>query len=137
MNSWVEINNNIRTTTQKLGGFILVEDNTLKQGHRAIADVDCQPRIFSPRGTGFATTTTISFKLPVASKITIKVYNLAGRLVRTVRDHEFMNANINAVEWDGRDYNNEICPSDLYLVTIDDGKQVKSKTVMILDKSND
>ena len=127
--------NKIQTIIQKLGTFILVQDNTEKNGKQKITEINCQPRIFSPRGTGYAEKATISFKLSTASNISIKIYNLAGRLVRIVADRKFMSANYCAIDWDGRDYNGEICPSDLYIVTIESSEEVKTITVMILDKS--
>ena len=128
--------NKIRTTISKLGTYILVEDNTTKEGQHTISEVNCQPRIFSPRGTGFAEKTTISFRLMADLKISIKVYNLAGRLVRILLENKLVRAGYIPLDWDGHDYNGEICPSDLYVVTIESDKEVKTKTVMILDKSN-
>jgi len=125
----------IRTTINKLGTYILVEDNNDREGRHVISDVRCQPRIFSPGGTGFAEKTIISFKLEVDSKISIKIYNLAGRLVRVIMENELLKANYNPIEWDGKDYNGKICPSDLYIVTIKSEREVKTKTVMILDQS--
>ena len=129
--------NSIQTTIKKLGIYILVEDNIIKHGQHTISDINCQPRIFSPRGTGFARSTTISFKLNTDSRISIKIYNLTGRLVRNLLKNKPMRVGNNPVDWDGRDYNGQICPSDLYIVTIESPKEVKTKTVMILDKSND
>lgn len=129
--------NSLKTTIMKLGTFILVEDDTIKPRDFAILDVHCQPRIFSPRATGYAETVTISFTLTGDSKISIKIYNLAGRLVRNLVQNKSMRVGNNPVEWDGRDYNGEICPSDLYIVTIESEKEVKTKPIMILDKTND
>ena len=127
--------NTIQTVTKKLGTFILVEDNTIKARQHEIDEVNCQPRIFSPRGTGLSTTTTISFKLKGETEITIKVYNMAGRLVRVILNNELLSTPYNALEWDGRDYNGDICPSDLYIVIIESKKVIKKKTVIILDKT--
>ena len=125
----------VQTTVTRLGSYILVEDSRTWDAAAEITEINCQPRIFSPRGTGFAQTTTISFKLSNDSKVSIKVYNLAGRLVRVLLKNEELRAGNNPIEWDGRDYNGNICPSDLYIVTIETEKEVKTKTVMILDRS--
>ncbi|MFZ5518983.1 MAG: two-component regulator propeller domain-containing protein [Candidatus Zhuqueibacterota bacterium] len=126
--------NTISTAIKKMGVYILIEDNTSARAKSNISDVNCQPRIFSPRGSGFAETTTILFKLSAPSKVNVKVYNLAGRLVKQLLENELLNANYNTVEWDGRDYNGDICPSDLYIITIESGTGLKTKTVMVLDK---
>ena len=128
--------NKISTTIKKFGTYILVENDSTKLEPLAIFDLDCQPRIFSPKGTGIHTTTNISFNLTNDSEVSIKIYNLAGRLVRMLLENELMRADNKSIEWDGRDYNGNICPSDLYIVTIESAKTVTTKTVMILDKSH-
>jgi len=129
--------NIIQTTVKKLGMYVLVEDNTTRSARAAILDFDCQPQIFSPTGTGFSETTNISFSLTTDSEISIKIYNLAGRLVCILLHKMPLKAGNKSIEWDGRDYNGNICPSDLYIVTLESEKQVKTKTVMILDKAHD
>lgn len=127
-------NNKIQTTTKESGTYILIEDHTIKQGYSNIDEINCQPRIFSPTGNDFSETTNISFHLVGDSNITIKIYNLAGRLVRIISNEPMCSGN-KSLPWDGRDNNGNICPSDLYLVTIESEKEIKTKTVMILDKS--
>jgi len=129
--------NTISTTISQFGTYILVEDNTPSKETPFISDVNCQPRIFSPMGTGFSKTTYIAFNLAGDSEVSIKIYNLAGRLVRVVLENELLRAGNKSIEWDGRDYNGNICPSDLYIVTIESEKEIEHKTVMILDKSRD
>lgn len=129
--------NKIQTTIKTPGTYILVEDNTLTNASSYISDVNCQPRIFSPQATGFAEKTNISFQLAGDSDVTIKIYNLGGRLVRALVEKKFMHAGNKSIEWNGRDRNGNICPSDLYIVTIESEKEVKTKTVVILDKSRD
>jgi ligand-binding sensor domain-containing protein len=133
--------NRIQTTIQKLGRFALVEceepDQKDSSGTKSVVvQIECQPRIFSPRGAGVAATTTISFNLPEEATATIKIYNLAGRLVQTLLDHERLRAGENALEWNGRDSHGELCPSDLYIVTFQSPQDHITKTVMILDKSD-
>jgi len=128
-------NKMITTTIMELDTFLLVEDKIEKEGSKTIQEFNCQPRIFSPQGGLHLETTTISFRLDNDSKISLKIYNLAGRLIRILKNNSTMRAGYNPIEWDGRDYNGEICPSDLYIVTIKNEKEVKTKTVMILDKS--
>jgi len=122
----------IQTTIMELDTFILVEDRTIRQDRSKITDFNCQPRIFSPRGGLYSSTTVVSFSLTNDAKVSIKIYNLAGRLVRVLRDNETTRAGCNPIEWDGRDFNDDICPSDLYIVTIESENEVKTKTVVIL-----
>ena len=82
------------------------------------AAFSAQPRIFSPNGHGHGTETTLSFQLQRPGSVKIKAYNLAGRLVRVVWDQP-LNAGLNAVAWNGRDEDNRICPTGLYIMTIE------------------
>jgi len=50
----------------------------------------------------FNPSTTIEFQLPQASHVTLKIYDLQGRLVKTLADGEFP-AGTHRVKWDGRD----------------------------------
>jgi len=124
----------LRTSIKQLGIYLVVEDDRSISGTAQFIDVDCQPRIFSPHGGGFAPVTTISFELSADSPVTIKVYNLAGRLVRTLSTRQTHRAGRNSIEWDGRDFTGSICPSNLYLIIFETEKTIKTKTVVILSK---
>ncbi len=125
----------IQTAIRKLDVYALVELQPLVSRAFTISDIHCTPRLFSPRSAGLASSTNISFTLSTAAEVTIKIYNLAGRLVQTLCDQQKFNAHTNSVVWDGRDYQGEFCPSDLYVVTVSIAGDVKTKTIMILDSS--
>ncbi|MDP6598262.1 MAG: hypothetical protein QGI86_20660 [Candidatus Poribacteria bacterium] len=44
----------------------------------------CQPRAFSPLGSTFSQTTTISLEIDRPANTTVKVYNIAGNLVNLI-----------------------------------------------------
>ena len=91
----------------------------------------CQPRVFSPRGNGFRSTTTISFELNEAATGTIKIYNVAGNLVQLmVYEHLFARGR-NAIDWDGRDHQGEIVLTGLYIVTVTINGQTETKVVNV------
>lgn len=130
-------------TQRKLGGRIQITTAIDQFGIYAVrladgpgvlasARVTAQPRIFSPNGGGHGPQTTISFKLDRDAPVRLQVYNLAGRLVKTICN-EPMRAGVNAVPWDGRDKNGEVCPTGLYIVTIESsGFQAPLKTVKVM-----
>lgn len=60
----------------------------------------CQPRVFSP---GRGEKATILFNLTQEAPVTLKVYNLDGRLQRALVSGETMYPGRNAILWDGRD----------------------------------
>jgi flagellar hook assembly protein FlgD len=47
--------------------------------------------------------TTIRFDLPSAAQVSLKIYDLNGRLIRTLVNAESRGGGEHLVEWDGRD----------------------------------
>ena len=128
-----ESKNQIATTISQLGKYGLFE-NLSSNLSASLSQVNCQPRVFSPRGGGYDVKTTVSFNLGKSSNVAVKIYNLSGRLKKVVVEGEYMNAGMNVVDWDGRDKDGNVVPSGLYIVTIEgDGKYAK-KTVSVLNK---
>jgi len=126
----------VTTTIKNLGTFGLFEaqpDSGLG-GRATITKVAAQPRILSPKGGGFLEKVTISFDLSKPTEVTAKVYNLAGRLVRVLCENHPMNSGRNAIDWDGRDDEQNVCASGLYVVTIQTEAHLATKTVVILNK---
>ncbi|MCI0692637.1 T9SS type A sorting domain-containing protein [candidate division KSB1 bacterium] len=99
-------------------------------------EVNIQPRIFSPAGggQGHGDRATISFTLQNDAMVSVKIYDLAGRLKKVLRDNGSMFAGINAIDWDGRDDDGRICVSGLYVVTIKAEGKVQTKTVMVANR---
>lgn len=136
----VEIQNDsltIKTTITQLGRYSLRPENCETAAGSTSATATAQPRIFSPAGNGHGPETTLSFQLQSPANVLVKVYNIAGRLVKTVWD-QHMNAGLNAVAWNGRDEGNRICPSGLYLMVMESSgfqpSPPKPVKVMILNE---
>lgn len=130
----------ISTTIQELGVYGMgerpVDQATLPDSAQFAYHANVQPRIFSPRGGGHSEQATISFKLERSEHVRVQVYNLAGRLIDTIWN-EAMNAGVNAVAWNGRDKHGQICPSGLYLITIESSgflSPPKPVKVMVLNQ---
>lgn len=127
---------NVSTAIHRFGRYALreiPETLALRVADATEFNFDAQPRVFSPFGRSHGLQTTLSFKLAASAPVQIKVYNLAGRLVRTVWN-EPMNAGVNAVGWDGRDYNQRVCPTGLYIIMIESNGRREHKKVMILNE---
>lgn len=79
----------------------------------------------------FTTTTHIRFALPYNRRVSLKVYDVAGRLVTTLVD-ENKAPGIYDITWDGRDNHDVKLASGVYFInfTTDDFKQTK-KAVFI------
>jgi len=96
--------------------------------------LDCQPRMFSPRGDGNNIETNISFYLRNDSKVTIKIFNMSGRLVNTLCEDKFITNGMNSIAWDGKDSSGRFCISGLYVVLFQTNKKKATQTVMIMNK---
>jgi hypothetical protein len=127
----------LTTALRELGTYALFVD--FGAGQRAsvskarIDSLAAQPRIFSPRGNGFLPKVTVTFDLDQPTAVTMKVYNLAGRLVRTLCENALMNSGRNAVDWHGEDYDRNTCPSGMYLICLEAAGETVTKTVMVVN----
>jgi len=65
----------------------------------------------------FHTGTEISYALPAAERITIEVYSVTGRSVRTLLDERVEPGNHRAA-WDGTDGNGKAVPAGVYYVRL-------------------
>jgi hypothetical protein len=92
------------------------------------------PRVFSPRGGSGDREAAIGFTLGRSGGVTVKVYNRAGYLVRTVIDGKGMGAGANLVRWDGRGEGGGVVPGGLYLVTVEALGTEKTKTLSVVGR---
>ena len=74
----------------------------------------------------FNPVTTISFSLPVASHVSLEVYNVMGQRVTTVADG-FYEAGVHACEWDG-----SAVASGVYFYRIETDAYTETKKMMLL-----
>jgi len=79
----------------------------------------------------FNPTTTISFSLPKAGKVTLEVYNILGERVRILVNEE-KPAGIHQIVWNGTDKNGVPVSSGIYLykLTTESFTEVKRMTYL-------
>ena len=97
----------------------------------------CQPRIFSPGGSGSVfefTQTNILYDLDETEEVTARIFNLSGRLKRTLKPEIAKQAGHQVMNWDGTDRNGDVVPSGLYIVTLEKGDTVLRTTVGVLNR---
>jgi len=124
----------ISTAITRFGVYGLFEDLGVLKKNFNIRNINCQPRVLSPKGGWYDNQTAISFELGRAMYINIDIFNQAGRFVRRLVNSRMMNAGFQVVTWDGRDGEERICPSGIYIVKIEGGGTAGFKTVGILNK---
>ena len=125
----------VTTAVTELGRYALVEtDAPSLESSAVIADLTCQPRIFSPNGSGFNTETTISFKLSAPVTVECIIYNLAGELVCRLIEGEPMSGGVNTIRWNGNDADGRQVFSSMYVVCIQAGDQQAFQTVGVVNR---
>ena len=87
-------------------------------------EVGNHPNPFNPR-------TTVSFELAAEGPVTVKVYDLKGRLVRDLLD-EALTAGPQRVPWDGLDDAGQRVGSGVYMVRVVSGGQAAEHKMVLL-----
>ena len=118
------------------GAFISL-DTTLVLDSLDVEKVVCQPRIFSPGGSGSVfefTETNIIYSLTKEENVTARIFNLSGRLKRVIKPEHASQTGHQILNWDGKDSNGAIVPSGLYIVTLEKEDAVLRTTVGVLNR---
>lgn len=79
----------------------------------------------------FNPSTIIRFGLPVAEKVTLKVYDVLGREIKTLVNDE-MKPGYHSVEWDGTNNYGARVSSGIYIYRLVAGKYVKTMKMMMV-----
>ncbi len=79
----------------------------------------------------FNPSTTISYDLPRASRVTLEVFNTLGQRVRTLVDKR-QEAGRHQMVWDGRDEGGSKVSSGIYFYKIVTGEQIDTKKMILL-----
>lgn len=79
----------------------------------------------------FNPNTTISYQLPVASDVTITIYDISGRVVRELANG-FESAGYKSVLWDGRDENGQMVSGGVYIYYLRAGNYHNSQKMLLM-----
>ncbi len=90
-------------------------------------------RLYDPFPNPFNPQTAIAFELPEQRAVTMRVFDLAGRLVRVLLDREvFPNGRHEAV-WNGRDDAGRQCASGTYFFRLEAGHDNETKRMVLVN----
>lgn len=85
----------------------------------------------------FNPSTQIEFSVPITSHVTLNVYDVLGRLVKTLANGELVAGNYN-LTWNGKDENGSNCSSGIYfyqlLTKTENGQDLSLTKKMVLTK---
>ncbi|HQL23465.1 MAG TPA: FlgD immunoglobulin-like domain containing protein, partial [candidate division Zixibacteria bacterium] len=79
----------------------------------------------------FNPSTQITFALPQAGPVTLRVYDVQGRLVRTLANGPF-DAGVHSVEWNGTDGTGSAVASGVYLYRLSAGETVVTRKMILM-----
>ncbi len=96
--------------------LVLPDDYVLEQNY---------PNPFNP-------TTNISFELPVDKRISVKVFDMSGRLVKSIVDNDLYTKGRHTVQWDGTNASGVTAASGTYVYQLTYGNFSKSRTMVLL-----
>jgi len=96
--------------------FITPDDYVLEQNY---------PNPFNPE-------TTIEYVLPLNKKVSLRIYDMMGRVVRTLVKDELQTAGRQRVRWDGKNDNGQRVASGVYLYSLEFGNFKKTKRMTLL-----
>jgi hypothetical protein len=79
----------------------------------------------------FNPSTSIRFSLPVAARVSLRVYDVAGRPVRTLLDED-RPAGEHGAAWDGKDDRGAAVPAGVYFYRLAAGEELLSRKMILL-----
>ena len=133
--------NRVRVPVSQMGIFGLFQESASGSGNAA--GIEFSNRAFSPRSSGKAlsrlagsplfATTDISFGLGSSATVRIEIYNRNGQLQRILESGRQLGPGRHVVTWDGKDEDQKIVRSGLYIVVIDAGGSKSHKTVAVVN----
>ena len=98
-------------------------------------DVDGLPLAFTLNQNypnPFNPTTTLSFAIPMDSKVDLVVYNLLGQEVTRIFDHKLMRAGAHEIVWDGKDNFGNPVGTGLYVYRLNAADKSAVQKMMLL-----
>jgi len=116
---------------------VVIADTTLAVDPTAtnVVEAESTPRLAYALHTGtpnpFRTNTTIAYALPNREHVSIRVYDINGRVVRTLVN-EVKAAKAHAVSWDGRDNRGRSVASGVYFIRFHAGEKELTRRSIVL-----
>ena len=95
-------------------------------------ELKIEPNPFSPDGDGFEDEAVFRYSLPMESNLTLRIYDVKGRLIKTLADDE--PGVSGEISWDGRDEQGETVRIGIYVVWAEAAGNSRSqikKTVVV------
>ncbi len=122
----------ISLTLAQAGRYALFSGAVVPPASGGIGRLSLTPRAFSPSGGFGSSGLAIVFTLARPGPVTVKIYNRAGRLVRTVVEGMNGVAGDNVVRWNGRDRDSGIVGAGMYLASVEALGEIRTQALAVV-----
>ena len=124
----------LSSSIPKLGRFGLFESNATVASVDFAKSLVLTPRVIAPRMGGNARELNISFALSAPQDVLVNIYDMRGRLVKSLGKDIYSGAGENLLSWDGRGQDGSYAEDGLYVLLIEAEGRKAQKTFVILNK---
>ena len=114
------------------GRYAVFADGGASSGAPGLGPLTFTPRVFSPNGRFSDPEVGIGFALGRAAEVTVRVYSVSGRLIRSITENQSMGSGQNLVRWDGRDREGAGTIDGMYIVTVQALGRTEKKTLAVV-----
>ena len=80
----------------------------------------------------FSGSTIIPYELPAPAQVSLRVYDIAGRLVRMLEENASRKVGRHDVAWNGHDAHGRPLPPGVYLCRLDAGGKTATRRLTLL-----
>ena len=105
---------------------------TVAEGATGTPDLPGVTRMYQPTPNPFNPRTTVSFDIAVAGSVYLRVYDSAGRLVRTILNGAPFEPGTYHEIWNGKDQNGSSVASGVYHVRFEAPGKVETRSVTLI-----
>jgi subtilisin family serine protease len=106
-------------------------DNLIPGGEKSSSVNKAREQAGKSKLGSFGNSGTIRFSLPIASEVNIGIYDLAGRLVKTLPGGTYVSGE-HVVNWNGRDNKGRSCNSGVYFVRLSGSDMRLTSKLMLM-----
>jgi len=110
------------------------EASSVENTYAGVGDIEDLPTIFALRQNHpnpFEAKTSIRFDLPEPSSVSLTVYDVSGRLIRTVTDQRWTPGR-HSIVWQGNDDEGSLVGPGIYFLRMEAGNFLDTKKMMLL-----
>ncbi|MEE8573282.1 MAG: FlgD immunoglobulin-like domain containing protein [Gemmatimonadota bacterium] len=97
-----------------------------------IDGIDSGATVHAAAPNPFGHTTALTYELPSAGAVAVRVFDVSGKLVRTLVDSEHQTAGLRTLVWNGRDDGGRPVASGVYFFRVDIGGESVMRRAVLL-----